>query len=382
MQAARVRLQDPAQLAPAPRPSASGPRCASSASACSGVSSQTPARFFEPASVRTSSRAVGEPEAERRRLRALLAGAEVAKAAGGHQVDEQDELAVLGREEEPLRAPLGAGQPPALERGAAAGRTSSASRRAPARRARSATRSRARRGPGATPPPRGAQATRFLAMGPIRVTVRRGGVVEAIHLAHAVAVEDGRIVESAGDPELLTFYRSSSKPLQALPLARERDDVADRELAIACASHRAEPAQLEAVASLLAKAPASEDELELGPQEGRGSSLLAHNCSGKHAGFLAVCRARGWPSRGLPARLAPDAAAPARGRRRSGRGRGGRRPERGRRLRCAHVRAHARADGPLLLAPRAAPRAATAWSRRCAPTPSWSGTSAARSTPS
>jgi L-asparaginase len=135
-------------------------------------------------------------------------------------------------------------------------------------------------------------------MGPLRVTVRRGSVVEAVHLAHAVAVEDGRVVESAGDPELLTFFRSSSKPIQALPLAYGRDDVDERELAIACASHRAEPAQLEAVESLLAKAPATEDDLECGPQEGRGPSRLAHNCSGKHAGFLAVCRARGWPTKG------------------------------------------------------------------------------------
>jgi L-asparaginase len=135
-------------------------------------------------------------------------------------------------------------------------------------------------------------------MGPFRVTVRRGAVVEAVHLAHAVAVEDGRVVESAGDPELLTFFRSSSKPIQALPLACERDDVDERELAIACASHRAEPAQLEAVESLLEKAPATEDDLECGPQEGRGSSRLAHNCSGKHAGFLAVCRTRGWPTEG------------------------------------------------------------------------------------
>lgn len=135
-------------------------------------------------------------------------------------------------------------------------------------------------------------------MGPIRVTVRRGGVVEAVHTAHAVAVQEARIVESAGEPELLTLYRSSSKPLQALPLARERDDVDEREVAIACASHRAEPAQIEAVESLLAKAPATEHDLELGPQDGRGPSLLAHNCSGKHAGFLAVCHARGWPTAG------------------------------------------------------------------------------------
>jgi L-asparaginase len=135
-------------------------------------------------------------------------------------------------------------------------------------------------------------------MGPISVTVRRGPLVEAVHRAHAVAVENGRITESAGDPHLLTLYRSSSKPLQALPLAREREDVSEVELAIACASHRAEPPQLEAARSLLERAPATEADLELGPQEGRGPSLLSHNCSGKHAGFLAVCRARDWPIEG------------------------------------------------------------------------------------
>ena len=135
-------------------------------------------------------------------------------------------------------------------------------------------------------------------MSAIAVTVRRGSLVEAVHRVHAVVVEEGRITESAGDPGLVTFYRSSSKPLQALPLARERVDVTEVELAIACASHRAEPPQLEAARSLLERAPATEADLELGPQEGRGPSLLSHNCSGKHAGFLAVCRARGWPIEG------------------------------------------------------------------------------------
>ena len=159
-------------------------------------------------------------------------------------------------------------------------------------------------------------------MDPIRVTVSRGPVVEAVHRVHAVAVEDGRIVESAGDPELVTFYRSSSKPIQALPLARERDDVTEVELAIACASHRAAPEQVEAAASLLAKAPATEDDLECGLQEGREQRQLAHNCSGKHAGFLAVCRAREWPIEGLPLRRPPDAAIAPSG----GRGRGGAEP--------------------------------------------------------
>jgi L-asparaginase len=135
-------------------------------------------------------------------------------------------------------------------------------------------------------------------MDPIRVTVRRGPLAEAVHRVHAVAAQDGRIVDSAGNPELVTFYRSSSKPIQALPLARERADVSDIEVAIACASHRAEPQQLEAARNLLAHAPATETDLELGPQEGRGPSLLSHNCSGKHAGFLAVCRVREWPIEG------------------------------------------------------------------------------------
>ncbi len=118
-------------------------------------------------------------------------------------------------------------------------------------------------------------------MGPIEVVVRRGSVVEARHRVHAVAWRDGAVVEQAGDPRLVSFLRSSSKPIQALPLARARDDLDLRELAIACASHQAEPAQLDAVRRLLANAPARERELECGIQEGRPPDPLHHNCSGQ-----------------------------------------------------------------------------------------------------
>jgi L-asparaginase II len=113
-----------------------------------------------------------------------------------------------------------------------------------------------------------------------------------------VAIRDGAVVEAAGDPGLVTFFRSSAKPIQGLLLARARPDLDDEEIAIACASHRAEPAQIAAVRSLLSKAPATEDELECGEQEGRSPGRVHHNCSGKHAGFLAVCRARGWETAG------------------------------------------------------------------------------------
>src|SRR5918995_3827310 len=133
---------------------------------------------------------------------------------------------------------------------------------------------------------------------PILVVVRRGNTVEAWHRVHAVAWRDGEVVEAAGNPSLVTFLRSSSKPIQALPLARARPDLDDRDLAIACASHRAEPAQLDAVRRLLAKAPARDRELECGVQDGRPRDPLHHNCSGKHAGMLALCRAHGWRSEG------------------------------------------------------------------------------------
>ena len=135
-------------------------------------------------------------------------------------------------------------------------------------------------------------------MDPVSVAVHRGPFVESVHLVHAVAIQDGAIVAEAGDPAFLTSLRSSAKPFQALPLVRSRDDLDDEEIAIASASHRAEAEQIEAVRRLLAKAPATEEDLEVGLQDGRPPQPIFHNCSGKHAGMLATCRARGWPTEG------------------------------------------------------------------------------------
>jgi L-asparaginase II len=115
---------------------------------------------------------------------------------------------------------------------------------------------------------------------------------------HAVAVRDGAVIAEAGDGNLTCFMRSASKPIQALPLARARDDLDARDLAIASASHRATEKQIAAARALLAKAPATEDELELGLQADRPPQPIFHNCSGKHAGMLALCRAHGWPRPG------------------------------------------------------------------------------------
>jgi L-asparaginase II len=126
------------------------------------------------------------------------------------------------------------------------------------------------------------------------VDLVRGATVEARHRVHAVAVSDGAVVRSWGDPELLTLFRSSAKPIQALPVVRVRPDLDDAEIAIACASHMHRPDQLEPVRALLAKADATEDDLECGLEPTR----LEHNCSGKHAAMLLLCRERGWPTEG------------------------------------------------------------------------------------
>jgi L-asparaginase II len=119
--------------------------------------------------------------------------------------------------------------------------------------------------------------------------VSRGGLVEAVHRVH-VRSTDG---SGLGD-DVVCFLRSSLKPIQAVPLVDGYDDLGDDEIAIASASHQAEPAQLAAVRRLLERAGASVDDLENGLQEGRPDGKLGHNCSGKHAGMLAACRAHGW----------------------------------------------------------------------------------------
>jgi L-asparaginase II len=133
---------------------------------------------------------------------------------------------------------------------------------------------------------------------PLRVAVQRGEIVECVHEVHAVAVQDGSVVAEAGDPELLASLRSSAKPLQALLLARAYENLKEDELAIAAASHLGTPEQVEAVRRLLAATGGSEEELDCGLQEGRPPEPVFHNCSGKHAGMIAVCRANGWPVEG------------------------------------------------------------------------------------
>ena len=147
------------------------------------------------------------------------------------------------------------------------------------------------------------------------IEVVRGGLVESVHPVHvAVCDGDGRLVASVGDVDRNTFYRSAAKPIQALPLIEEgvvdRFGLTQEELALCCASHEGEPAHLAGTRSILAKAGVDEGSLQCGPhppfaegearalvERGESPARVHNNCSGKHAGMLALAVAKGWDTR-------------------------------------------------------------------------------------
>jgi L-asparaginase II len=145
------------------------------------------------------------------------------------------------------------------------------------------------------------------------VEVRRGAITESRHRGHIVAIEpDGNLVGSLGASHNVTFLRSSAKPLQALPLltsgAAERFGFDDEEVALACASHNGEPIHTKIVASMLEKIGLGPEALRCGVHEpyspeaagvlrarNQLPNALHNNCSGKHAGMLALALQLGTP---------------------------------------------------------------------------------------
>lgn len=143
---------------------------------------------------------------------------------------------------------------------------------------------------------------------PVLVEIVRGSTVESRHRgAIAIVDGDGKSVFALGDVERPVFPRSAVKAIQALPLvesgAADAYGFGAKELALACASHSGEPAHVELARAMLAKARLDETALECGAhwpsshdatvalaRAGGAPSALHNNCSGKHSGFLCVCR--------------------------------------------------------------------------------------------
>lgn len=153
---------------------------------------------------------------------------------------------------------------------------------------------------------------------PVLAEVWRGPAVESVHRGGVVAVDaTGAIVASCGDSGLRSFARSSIKPIQALPLVAggglERFGFIASELAVICGSHSGEPFHIEAVLSILKKIDLPEAALQCGGHmpfhqptadamrlRGETPRPVHDNCSGKHAGMLALARFHGWDPQGYP----------------------------------------------------------------------------------
>jgi L-asparaginase II len=146
---------------------------------------------------------------------------------------------------------------------------------------------------------------------PLRVEVTRADLVESAHRVAACAIDaSGQVLYDAGDIDAPVYLRSAAKPFIAAAIveagAAERFGFSSREIAVIAASHSGEPIHVEAVASILEKIgmdasalqcgihwPYDENAAETLRREGLEPSILHNNCSGKHAGILALCRVLG-----------------------------------------------------------------------------------------
>jgi len=153
------------------------------------------------------------------------------------------------------------------------------------------------------------------------VGATRGGRVESEHfVCFAACRPDGSLVACSGDVERQLFMRSSAKPLIAAVAvaggAYERFGLTDVELAVATGSHSGEPYHVEAVRGMLRKIGLGEDALKCGAhpplhapsaaeltRAGVKPGAIHNNCSGKHAGILALAMHRGADPAGY---LLPD----------------------------------------------------------------------------
>lgn len=145
------------------------------------------------------------------------------------------------------------------------------------------------------------------------IETQRNNITEKQHFGFIIAVDkEENIIFKIGDDENKNFwFRSAAKPLQASIIlesgAYEKFNFTLRELAVCCASHAGTEEHTEAVRSILNKICLNEENLQCGAHEpldketrnylirqNKSPTQIYNNCSGKHAGMLAVCVANNW----------------------------------------------------------------------------------------
>ena len=147
---------------------------------------------------------------------------------------------------------------------------------------------------------------------PILVEAWRGETLESFHRGVICVVDEmNNIIYSKGDIYQECFPRSAMKFLQHIPLlesgAVEKFGFTLKEIAIMCGSHNAEEEHIDTVNSILEKIKLDRYALQCGAHypmlskdfvpmyaSGKMPNDIHNNCSGKHAGFLALCVFNNW----------------------------------------------------------------------------------------
>lgn len=143
---------------------------------------------------------------------------------------------------------------------------------------------------------------------PVVAEIVRSGFVEGHHYGSIVALDgSGEVEWVVGDADQQILPRSCNKPIQALAMVRLGLKLPSELLALACASHSGEDFHVDGVHRILELADLDESDLQTPPgypldddarealvRRGVAPAPIYMNCSGKHAGMLATCRAHGW----------------------------------------------------------------------------------------
>lgn len=140
------------------------------------------------------------------------------------------------------------------------------------------------------------------------VVLTRGNIVESYHYGACVITDFlGNIVFSQGDPELITYPRSSMKPLQILSFiengGQDQYNLTPKEIAIMCASHSGTDEHVSVIKGIHTKVglklenllcgthwPFDKETTNLMKSRGEEPNAYRHNCSGKHSGMLAYAK--------------------------------------------------------------------------------------------
>ncbi len=133
----------------------------------------------------------------------------------------------------------------------------------------------------------------------MQVHLLREGLIESVHQVEVVITDErGRVMFLAGQAENTSFIRSALKPFQSLAVVGtgvlDHYCLTDKDLAIICSSHQATLEHSRQVFNVLWHCDIDPALLQC-PIPANSQSRLQHNCSGKHAGMLAVCQHLNWP---------------------------------------------------------------------------------------